>query len=224
LAEDGIRDRNVTGVQTCALPIYQRPIEYGVDLVMHSASKYIGGHSDLIGGIVVAADAQRLQSLRAVAMATGGIQGPFDCYLALRGLKTLSVRMQRQAANAQVLAQHLDQHERVAAVFYPGLDSHPRHGLCRQQMRTGGAVVSVKLNASRLELDTFLGALRLFVLADSLGGVESMINHSWSMSHGSMPRERKLAQGITENLFRLSAGIEDAADLVADLEQALAAM
>lgn len=209
---------------TFCSPWNQRPIEFGIDLVMHSASKYIGGHSDLIGGIVVAAENEKLASLRSIAMATGGIQGPFDCYLALRGLKTLSLRMERQAANAEALARFLADHPQIETVFYPGLDSHPQHDLCQRQMRSGGAVVSMKIRAPREAVDAFLGELKLFVLADSLGGVESMINHSYSMSHGSMSHEQKTAQGITENLFRLSVGIEDAKDLVADLERALNAV
>lgn len=209
---------------TFCSPWNQQPLDFGIDLVMHSASKYIGGHSDLIGGIVVAADDERLQALRSIAMATGAIQGPFDCYLALRGLKTLSVRMERQTANAQALAHYLADHPQVEAVYYPGLDSHPQHELCVRQMRSGGAVVSIKLKAGRDAINAFLGALKLFVLADSLGGVESMINHSYSMSHGSMAHEHKVAQGIAENLFRLSAGIEDVEDLVADLDHALNAM
>lgn len=209
---------------TFCSPWNQQPLDFGIDLVMHSASKYIGGHSDLIGGIVVAADDGRLQTLRSIAMATGAIQGPFDCYLALRGLKTLSVRMERQTANAKTLAHYLADHPQVEAVYYPGLDSHPQHELCVRQMRSGGAVVSIKLKAGRDAINAFLGALKLFVLADSLGGVESMINHSYSMSHGSMAHEQKVAQGIAENLFRLSAGIEDVEDLVADLDHALNAM
>lgn len=209
---------------TFCSPWNQRPLEFGVDLVMHSASKYIGGHSDLIGGIVVAAADEQLKKLRSIAMATGAIQGPFDCYLALRGLKTLSIRMERQTANAATLAHFLADHPRIERVFYPGLSDHPQHELCQRQMRGAGAVVSMKLKAPRDKLDAFLGQLKLFVLADSLGGVESMINHSYSMSHGSMGHEQKLAQGITENLFRLSAGIEDADDLVADLERALNAV
>lgn len=217
------------GLLTCidntfGSPWNQRPLAFGVDLVMHSASKYIGGHSDLIGGIVVAADDSHMATLRSVAMATGAIQGPFDCYLALRGLKTLSIRMERQTANADRLARFLDGHPRVESVFYPGLENHPQQDLCERQMRSGGAVVSVKLKAPREAMDTFIAKLELFVLADSLGGVESMINHSYSMSHGSMSHEQKGAQGITENLFRLSAGIEDIDDLIADLERALDAV
>ena len=216
------------GLLTCidstfCSPWNQRPIvDYGMDLVMHSASKYIGGHTDLTGGVVVARTPELHHQLRNIAMATGCIQGPFDCYLGLRGLKTLALRMERQGSNAAHIAEHLAHHAAVDQVFYPGLASHPQHALCQRQMRSGGAVVSIKLKAGSERFDAFLGALRLFVLADSLGGVESMINHSYSMSHNSMSREEKLAQGITENLFRLSVGIEDVRDLTADLDRALA--
>lgn len=198
-----------------------QPMAYGVDLVMHSTSKYIGGHSDLIGGAVVAYHEHHLQRLKATVSATGAIQGPFDCYLALRGLKTLELRMARQSDNAQKLAEYLAGHPKVEAIYYPGLPNHPQHELCRQQMRTGGAVASVKLKAKGPQLNAFIESLRFFILADSLGGVESMINHSYSMSHNSMSHEQKAALGITENLFRLSPGIEDIHDLTADLEQSL---
>lgn len=209
---------------TFCSPWNQRPINYGIDLVMHSASKYISGHSDLIGGLVVAADSQLASHLKSLAMALGGVQGPFDCYLGLRGLKTLDVRMERQCANALRLARWLQTCPQVEQVFYPGLPSHPQHALCQQQMRTGGAVVSMKINASREQINCFVERLKLFMLADSLGGVESMINHSSSMSHCSLSTEQKTAMGITENLLRLSIGIEHADDLIADLEQAFCAI
>ena len=211
------------GILTCVdntfcSPWNQRPIEYGVDLVMHSASKYIGGHSDLIGGVVVAADEQLFARLRAISMAIGAVQGPFDCYLALRGLKTLDVRMERQCSNAAKIARYLSTHPQVEQVFYPGLESHPQHALCKSQMRTGGAVVSLKLAADRKALPRFIEQLSIFVLADSLGGVESMINHSYSMSHNSLSHEQKISLGISENLVRLSIGLEHVDDLIADLK------
>lgn len=215
------------GLMTCidntfCTPWNQRPIvDHGIDLVMHSASKYIGGHTDLSGGIVVAAQEDQYRKLRAIAMSTGCIQGPFDCYLGLRGLKTLALRMERQSANAEKVARFLASHPRIEQVFYPGLESHPQHELCKRQMRTGGAVVSATLRAERSQLDAFFDALELFVLADSLGGVESMINHSYTMSHNSMSPEQKLQQGITENLVRLSIGIEDVEDLIGELDRAL---
>ncbi|MHC6226841.1 trans-sulfuration enzyme family protein [Pseudomonas sp. X10] len=214
------------GILTCVdntfcSPWNQQPIALGVDLVMHSASKYIGGHSDLIGGVVVAASDALLARLRKISMAVGAIQGPFDCYLALRGLKTLDVRMERQCANALRIARFLEGHPQVEQVFYPELESHPQQALCKQQMRTGGAVVSMSIKGDRQAINRLIEALSIFVLADSLGGVESMINHSWSMSHNSLSPEQKTRIGIGENLLRLSVGIEDHRDLIADLEQAL---
>ncbi|EXF92972.1 cystathionine beta-lyase [Pseudomonas fluorescens HK44] len=215
------------GILTCVdntfcSPWNQRPIEFGVDLVMHSASKYIGGHSDLIGGVVVAADEQVFNRLRAISMAIGAVQGPFDCYLALRGLKTLDVRMERQCSNAAQIAHFLSTHPQVEEVFYPGLESHPQHALCKSQMRTGGAVVSLKLKADRKAMTPFIEQLSIFVLADSLGGVESMINHSYSMSHNSLSHEQKISLGISENLIRLSIGLEHVDDLITDLSAGFA--
>ncbi|HCL53292.1 PLP-dependent transferase [Pseudomonas fulva] len=217
------------GILTCidntfCSPWNQRPITLGVDLVMHSASKYIGGHSDLTGGVVVAASEDLHRQLRRISMAIGVVQGPFDCYLALRGLKTLDVRMERQCANALEVARRLEGHPQVEQVYYPGLQSHPQHDLCKRQMRSGGAVVAIKVKGDRAALNRLVEALQIFVLADSLGGVESMINHSWTMSHCSMSPEQKGAMGISENLLRLSVGIEAVADLIDDLETALGAL
>ncbi|MCE1114261.1 MULTISPECIES: trans-sulfuration enzyme family protein [Pseudomonas] len=216
------------GIMTCidntfCSPWNQQPITLGVDLVMHSASKYIGGHSDLTGGVVVAANDALLGRLRKISMAVGAIQGPFDCYLALRGLKTLDVRMERQSANALRVAQYLEGHPQVEQVYYPGLESHPQHELCKRQMRTGGAVVAIRIKGDRAAVNRLVEALQIFVLADSLGGVESMINHSWSMSHNSLSPEQKGVMGISENLVRLSMGIEDYRDLIEDLDVALQA-
>ncbi|MFJ9993650.1 trans-sulfuration enzyme family protein [Pseudomonas putida] len=216
------------GILTCidntfCSPWNQQPITLGVDLVMHSASKYIGGHSDLTGGVVVAGNHELLARLRKISMAVGAIQGPFDCYLALRGLKTLDVRMERQSANALRVAQYLEQHPQVEQVFYPGLASHPQHALCQRQMRTGGAVVALRVKGDRAAVNRLVEALSIFVLADSLGGVESMINHSWTMSHNSLSPEQKGVMGISENLVRLSMGIEDYRDLIEDLEAGLQA-
>ena len=216
------------GILTCidntfCSPWNQRPITLGVDLVMHSASKYIGGHSDLTGGVVVAGNPELLTRLRKISMAVGAIQGPFDCYLALRGLKTLVLRMERQCANALRVAQLLERHPQVEQVFYPGLQSHPQHALCQRQMRSGGAVVALRVKGDRAAVNRLVEALSIFVLADSLGGVESMINHSWSMSHNSLSPQQKATMGISENLVRLSIGIEDCRDLIEDLEAGLQA-
>ncbi|WP_312932479.1 trans-sulfuration enzyme family protein [Pseudomonas sp.] len=217
------------GILTCidntfCSPWNQRPLTLGVDLVMHSASKYIGGHSDLTGGIVVAGSEALLKRLRRISMAIGAVQGPFDCYLALRGLKTLDVRMERQCANALHVARFLEHHPQVEQVYYPGLESHPQFALCQRQMRSGGAVVAMKVKGDRAGMNRLVEALQLFVLADSLGGVESMLNHSWSMSHCSLSAEQKGAMGISENLLRLSVGVEDHRDLIEDLEAGLAAL
>lgn len=217
------------GILTCidntfCSPWNQRPITLGVDLVMHSASKYIGGHSDLTGGVVVAANHDLHRQLRRISMAIGAVQGPFDCYLALRGLKTLDVRMERQCANALEVARMLENHPQIEQVYYPGLESHPQHQLCKRQMRSGGAVVAMQVKGDRAALNRLVEALQIFVLADSLGGVESMINHSWTMSHCSLSPEQKGAMGIGENLLRLSVGIEAVTDLIDDLDTALAAM
>nr|WP_314490199.1 aminotransferase class I/II-fold pyridoxal phosphate-dependent enzyme [uncultured Pseudomonas sp.] len=216
------------GILTCidntfCSPWNQRPLNLGVDLVMHSASKYIGGHSDLTGGIVVAGSDVLLKRLRRISMAIGAIQGPFDCYLALRGLKTLDVRMERQCANALQVARFLEGHPSIEQVYYPGLESHPQYALCQRQMRSGGAVVAMKVRADRAALNRLVETLQLFVLADSLGGVESMLNHSWSMSHCSLSAGQKGAMGISENLLRLSVGVEDHRDLIEDLQAALEA-
>lgn len=202
-------------------PWNQQPIRFGVDLVMHSTSKYVGGHSDLIGGAVVAATEELHKRLQYIAMSVGAIQGPFDSYQALRGLKTLDLRMQRQSDNAQQIAVHLEQHPAIEKVYYPGLPSHPQHDLCKQQMRCGGAVVTVQLRGGLEEAKHAVGRMQYFVLADSLGGVESMINHPFTMSHGSVPENEKLASGITEGLLRLSIGAEAVEDLIAELDYAL---
>ena len=209
---------------TFSSPWNQQPIKFGIDLVMHSTSKYVGGHSDLIGGAVIAANTELHKRLQYIAMAVGAIQGPFDSYLALRGLKTLDLRMQRQSSNAQTIAKHLEQHPAIEQVFYPGLPSHPQHELCKQQMKTGGAVVSIRLKGGLEEAKAVIGRLRYFVLADSLGGVESMINHAFTMSHGGMPVEEKYAVGITEGFLRLSVGAEAVEDLIAELDHALEAI
>lgn len=216
------------GILTCidntfCSPWNQQPITLGVDLVMHSASKYIGGHSDLTGGLVVAANEALYKRLRHISMAVGAVQGPFDCYLALRGLKTLDVRMERQSANALRVAQFLESHPQVEQVYYPGLPSHPQHALCERQMRTGGAVVTLRIKGDRAAVNRLVESLQIFVLADSLGGVESMINHSWTMSHNSLSPEQKGVMDISENLLRLSVGIEDYRDLIEDLDTALKA-
>ncbi|ODQ01597.1 trans-sulfuration enzyme family protein [Salinivibrio sp. DV] len=199
----------------------QTPLRLGADIVMLSTSKYIGGHSDMIGGALVTADEALAKKIDFAKTTVGAIASPFDAYLALRGLKTLDLRMQRQCDNALKVATALENHPAIEAVFYPGLPSHPQHALCQTQMRSGGAVVTIQLKGTRVESERFLSRLRYFILAESLGGVESMINHSASMSHGSMSEEEREAMGIFDTTFRLSVGIEDSRDLIDDLLHAL---
>lgn len=199
----------------------QRPLTLGADIVMLSTSKYIGGHSDLIGGAVITNVQDIADQLDFCKTTVGAIASPFDAYLALRGMKTLDVRMERQCSNALKIAQFLEQHPKVLDVHYPGLESHPQYQLCKKQMRSGGAVVSIRLKGDITAVKTFIAKLNYFVLAESLGGVESMVNHSASMSHGSMSQEERENIGIYDTTLRLSIGIEDINDLIADAEQAL---
>ena len=199
----------------------QRPFDLGADMVMLSTSKYIGGHSDVIGGALITNNPELATQINAYKTTVGAIASPFDSYLALRGLKTLDVRMERHCANALKVAKFLENHPKIAEVHYPGLASHPQHALCQRQMKTGGAVVTIRLAGGEEQVRQFIAKLRYFVLAESLGGVESMINHTASMSHGSVPKQEREAMGIYFETLRLSIGIEDADDLIDDLQQAL---
>ena len=201
-----------------------KPLEMGADMVMLSTSKYIGGHSDLIGGAVSTNNETLASKLDFIKTTIGSIASPFDAYLALRGMKTLDLRMARQCGNALRVAEYLENHPAIASVYYPGLPSHPQHALCRQQMRSGGAVVTATLKGDIQSLKRFIGGLHYFVLAESLGGVESMINHSASMSHGSMSKEEREAIGVYDTTLRFSVGIEHIDDLLQDLDSAFAAM
>jgi cystathionine gamma-lyase len=206
---------------TFATPLYQRPLELGCDLVMHSATKYLGGHSDVLGGFLVAGSPElgkRLQALRNVA---GGVASPFDSYLILRGIKTLALRMQRHSENAQVVAEYLQAHPRVRRVYYPGLASHPGHALAKRQMDGFGGMLAFEIDGGADAARVFLETLEVFTLAESLGGVESLAGYPATMSHSAMPAEQRRAAGISDSLIRLSVGIEDAGDLVADLDAAL---
>ncbi|KII79793.1 trans-sulfuration enzyme family protein [Vibrio renipiscarius] len=214
------------GITTCVDNTFstawnQRPFDLGADMVMLSASKYIGGHSDVIGGALITNNQDLADKISAYKTTIGAIASPFDSYLSLRGLKTLDVRMERHCANALKVAEFLEKHEKITEVHYPGLPSHPQHELCQRQMKTGGAVVTIRLAGGEAEVRQFIGKLRYFVLAESLGGVESMINHTASMSHGSVPKEERESMGIYFETLRLSIGIEDADDLINDLQQAL---
>ena len=202
-------------------PYLQRPLSLGVDVVVHSATKFIGGHSDVLAGLVVVNDEKLAQELQFVQNATGGVLGPFDSWLLLRGLKTLGVRMDRHAANASVVAKWLRARPEVTRVYYLGFTDHPGHALHQKQARGAGNVVSFDLGAGEYAR-AFLAKTKLCTLADSLGGVESLANLPDVMSHGSVPSERKLRMGVTPSLIRLSVGIEHSDDIIADLEQALA--
>ncbi len=214
---------------TFATPMLQRPLEHGFDLVMHSATKYLGGHSDVIGGLLVTNRADLAERLRFLQNAIGSILGPFDAYLVLRGIKTLAVRMRQHCESAARIAQWLEQHPKVQRVVYPGLAGHPQHELANRQMRmcsspTGGGMVTMFIKGGLDESRRFLESVNVFALAESLGGVESLVEHPAIMTHASVPNAQREALGITDNLVRLSVGIEDCEDLIADLDHALAAV
>jgi cystathionine gamma-lyase len=209
---------------TFASPYVQRPLECGFDLVVHSATKYLNGHSDMVGGVaVVGHDDELREKLAFLQNAVGAISGPFDSFLALRGLKTLALRMERHCASALRIARFLEGHPRVEAVIYPGLPSHPQHALARRQMRGFGGVVTARVGGGLDGATRFLERTRLFTLAESLGGVESLIEHPAIMTHASVPPEVRAALGIDDGLVRLSVGIEDPDDLIDDLRSALEA-
>lgn len=208
---------------TFSSPILQRPLELGADIVMHSATKYLNGHSDIVGGMIVVKDPVLAEQMTFLQNAIGGVQGPFDSFLALRGLKTLHLRMKAHCENAQFIAEKLEAHPAIEKVAYPGLVSHPQHELAKTQMHGFGGMVSVWLKGDFENAKRFMQRLQLFTCAESLGGVESLANHPAVMTHASIPEERRNALGVTGNLVRLSVGVEDAADLWADIEQALSA-
>ncbi|AXA84113.1 cystathionine gamma-synthase [Lysobacter oculi] len=208
---------------TFASPIVQRPLALGADIVMHSATKYLNGHSDMVGGMLVVGDnAELADKLAFLQNSIGGVQGPFDSFLALRGLKTLHLRMQAHNANALALAQWLEGQAGVERVLYPGLPSHPQHELAKRQMAGFGGIISVYLDGGFDAAKRFCERLEVFTLAESLGGVESLANHPAVMTHASVPAERRAEIGIGDNLVRLSVGVEDVEDLRADLAHALA--
>lgn len=207
---------------TFATPFIQRPISLGFDIVVHSVTKYINGHSDMIGGLAVVGDNPELaERLGFLQNAVGGILGPFDCFLALRGVKTLALRMERSSRSAMEIAKFLSGRPDVKRVIYPGLASHPQHELAKRQMTTGGGMVSAVLDGGLTRARRFLERCRLFTLAESLGGVESLVEHPGLMTHASIPAERRAEIGIDDGLVRLSVGVEDSGDLIADIGQAL---
>lgn len=205
---------------TFATPYFQRPLELGADAVVHSSTKYLNGHSDVVGGIVVTNDDEIIEGLRFLQKSGGAVPGPMDCFLVLRGTKTLHVRMEAHDRNGRRIAEWLAGDRRVRQVLYPGLPSHPQHELARRQMRGFGGMIAIELG-SRERAEALCSRTNVFTLAESLGGVESLISHPATMTHAAVPKEMRDAMGITEGLVRLSVGIEDADDLIADLDQAL---
>ena len=209
---------------TFASPILQRPLQLGADLVMHSATKYLNGHSDMVGGMVVVGDDTELaEQMAFLQNSIGAVQGPFDSFLALRGLKTLHLRMKAHCENAQALAEFLETHPAIEKVIYPGLKSHPQHALANRQMDGFGGIISIVLKGGFEAAKQFCENTKLFTLAESLGGVESLVNHPAVMTHASVPVERRERLGITDGLVRLSVGVEDGDDLLADLARVLSA-
>lgn len=218
------RKNNILTVvdNTFATPYLQKPLEYGVDIVMHSATKYLNGHSDAISGVVAVNDNQELiDQLRFLQNASGAIAGPFDSFLVLRGIKTLDLRMQRHCANALELANWLSLHPKIAKVIYPGLTSHPQHKLATKQMQAFGGMISIIIKGDLNQTKTFLKHCEIFTLAESLGGVESLIEHPAIMTHASIPKLQREKLGIVDSFVRLSVGIEDVEDLKKDLNNAL---
>ncbi len=208
---------------TFASPVLQSPLRLGADVVLHSTTKYVNGHSDVVGGALVTSDPELAKRLRFLQNAMGAVPSPMDCYLVLRGIKTLPLRMERHVQTASELARRLEQQPGVARVHYPGLPSHPQHELARRQMRGPGGIVTVELQGGVPAASAFLRALQYFALAESLGGVESLAEHPAIMTHASIPEELRRASGITDGLIRLSVGLEHVEDLWGDLEQGLAA-
>lgn len=207
---------------TFATPFFQKPLKLGADIVMHSTTKYLNGHSDVIGGALVMNDQELYDKLQFLQNAAGGVPGPFDCFLVLRGIKTLAIRMERHAENALKIAQFLENHPKVRKVIYPGLSSHPQHELAKRQMTGFGGIVTFFIKGGLEAARKFLERVTVFSLAESLGGVESLIEHPAIMTHASLPKEIREKIGISDELIRVSVGIENVDDLIDDLKQAIA--
>jgi cystathionine gamma-lyase len=207
---------------TFATPYLQTPLALGCDIVAHSTTKYLGGHSDVVGGALLSNDQELHEKLMHFQNTCGGTPGPMDAFLVLRGTKTLHVRMDRHCENAMRVAEHLSAHDKVARVIYPGLESHPQHELVKRQMRKGGGMVSVELKASVEQAKQVCSSFGVFSLAESLGGVESLVDHPASMTHATIPAKERRAAGLEDGLIRLSVGVENGEDLIADLDQAIA--
>jgi cystathionine beta-lyase/cystathionine gamma-synthase len=207
---------------TFASPYLQNPLTLGADIVMHSSTKYLGGHSDVIQGALIMNDPALREKLYFLQKSCGAVPGPMDCFLVLRGIKTLHLRMQRHCENGEKIAIWLRQHPKLSRVYWPGFEDHPNHLVAKKQMRGYGGMISFELKDNSIENATrVLSSTNLFSLAESLGGVESLINHPASMTHASIPREERIRNGLSDSLIRLSVGIEDAGDLIADLQQAI---
>ncbi len=202
-------------------PYFQRPLELGIDIVLHSTTKYINGHSDVVGGALIVNDPELAQKIGFLQNALGTSEAPFDCFLVLRGVKTLALRMEAHHRNGLAVARFLEAHPKIAHVFHPWLESHPQHELAKRQMRGCGGTFSFRVAGGVEAAKALLGNVKIFTLAESLGGVESLIEHPWTMTHASMPEDARAAAGITSDLIRISVGLEHEEDLVADLAQAL---
>lgn len=223
MVSDAVKGKDILVAvdNTFATPYIQKPLDLGADIVMHSATKYLGGHSDVIAGALIAKDAELGEKLHFIQFASGGILGPHDSYLVLRGIKTLALRMQRHSDNGFEVAKYLENHSLVEKIYYPGLSSHPQYDLATRQMTEFGGMVSFTFKSGKKEdAIKFLENIKVFTLAESLGGVESLANLPAMMTHASIPEDKRAVLGITDDLVRLSVGIEDAEDLIADLEQA----
>ena len=208
---------------TFASPALQRPLALGADVIVHSTTKYLGGHSDVVGGAILTSDEALHKEYKFLQNAVGAVPGPLDCFLLLRGTKTLPLRMERHCSNAMIVAKHLLSHPEVAKVHYPGLPTHAGHEVAKGQMCGFGGMISFELKGDLERAKRMISSCKIFSLAESLGGVESLIGHPASMTHGSIPREERLKAGLVDGLIRLSVGVEDAADLTADLDSALVA-
>ena len=218
------KEKNIITVidNTFMSPYFQKPLDLGADIVIHSTTKYLGGHSDVVGGAIMLSNQKLFESLLFNQNSIGAVPSPFDCYLVLRGIKTLAVRMQRHAYNAQKLAEYLEHHPKVKKVYYPGLPSHPQHDLAKKQMSGFGGMLSFEIDGTLTDAKIFLKRLKIFAVAESLGGVESLIELPALMSHTSIPAKEREKLGISDTLIRVSVGLEDVEDLIDDLENALA--
>ncbi|MFQ6060343.1 MAG: cystathionine gamma-synthase [Thermoplasmata archaeon] len=217
------REKDIITVvdNTFMSPYFQNPLDLGADVALHSTTKYLGGHSDVVGGAIMLSTEEFYDKLRFNQNSIGAVPSPFDCFLVLRGIKTLAVRMERHNQNAQEIAECLETHPKVRRAIYPGLESHPQHELAKKQMSGFGGILSFELDGGLNEVKRFLRQVKIFALAESLGGVESLIENPASMTHASIPREEREKIGISDSLVRVSVGIEDVKDLLADLKQAL---